>query len=123
MPVIAGGGEHFFATQLTISCERDRHDTEAGGVGGLVARISYRLADDRQMTAFDHTVDAARQNETRAHGQGHPAPHPSFEQATTSDRASAPQPRRLSAPARIGAARAAACRPTGERRRGIPFSD
>ena len=34
MPVIAGSGEDFLATDMTIAGERDRHDTEAGRIGG-----------------------------------------------------------------------------------------
>jgi len=59
----AGGGEHLLAADVVLAGKRDRHDPEAGGIGGAVTRVFQRRNDARDMIAFDGAVGEAREND------------------------------------------------------------
>ena len=58
-----GGGEHVLAADVMLAGQGDRHDAEAGGIGGGVTHVLKRLNDGRDMIALDGAVGEAREND------------------------------------------------------------
>jgi hypothetical protein len=106
-----------------LAGQRDRHDAEAGSIGGGVARVLERLDDSRDMITLDGAVGEARENDGDGAGGADAAgparvderrpPVHELDEAVPRSHALRPLP---------AAARSAARSAESQHQRAIPFS-